>query len=103
MQQRIRYSLLATLTCLVFIFTACGTSPTDNEDKIATSVAMTIEARESSITPTSLPSATPTSTAALTPATPVATLVRPPTSALATGNEAACMKASLVDRSEEHT
>jgi hypothetical protein len=103
MPQRKKYSLLAILACLALIAGACGPSPNDREATIATSVAQTVIAQNSLVPPTSALTATPVILPARTGETPAgaptstASAQPRPTFPPASGGDAACAKASLVD------
>lgn len=99
MLQTPRYKLIAILFSLTLIASACGTSAS-NDDTIATAVALTVQARDAQQTqvPPVLNISTPTQ-AIPTPAEigPTPTLQPKPTFPPASGKDADCAKASLVE------
>jgi hypothetical protein len=84
------FPLLSLLLISSFLLGACGSSA-DNASTIATSVALTVQAQDTS-TP-ELPSATP---ADLVTVTALTASPATPTTAIASGSYADCMVASLV-------
>lgn len=94
MPYQAKHGLLAILTCLALFSSACGPSKASTEAGIATAVALTVEAQKPEPTSTAAATNTPR---VVPPGTPTATLASKPTFPPPSGNEQACMKASLVE------